>query len=165
LEAKDLSRQAQAEMDALLNELRPAGLDERGLIAALTDYLDTFERREGIEVQFDNQTSSDLEFPLSYEQALFRVAQEAMANVSRHASASYVDIELRATREIVTLKISDDGMGFDPALLQNGTTMGLRGMRERLIGLGGTLTVDTAPGKGTLLDAQLPRPEEEGSHV
>lgn len=158
LEAKDLSRQAQDEMTALLNELRPVGLDERGLIVALTHYLDTFERREGISIRWQNNAAHDLSLPLSYEQALFRIAQEALANVARHAAASQVVIELHTTAENVILQISDDGKGFDPAAMQNGSTMGLRGMLERLTGLGGSLTVDTAPGKGTRLEAHLPRP-------
>ena len=90
LEAGALSREAQAEMQALLNELRPAGLDERGLVAALTDYLAAFERREGIEVRW--QAEGDCALPLTHAQALFRVAQEALANVARHAHAARVTV-------------------------------------------------------------------------
>jgi NarL family two-component system sensor histidine kinase LiaS len=118
LEARELSRQAQAEMQALLNELRPVGLDERGLVAALT-------------------------------------------NVARHAQAARVTVELRATPEAVTLRVADDGRGFDPAAIHTGSTMGLQGMRERLARLGGTLTVDAVPGAGTRLVACLPRPLPE----
>jgi signal transduction histidine kinase len=166
LEAKDHSRQAQAEMRALLNELRPAGLDERGLVAALTDHLAAFEQREGIGVGW--QPVEDPALPLIHEQALFRVAQEALTNVARHAEATQVAVELHVTPDTVTLRVVDDGKGFDPAAIQIKTTMGLQGMQERLAGLGGTLTVDAAPGVGTRIAACLPRPahvEEGESHV
>ncbi len=155
LEAREHSRQAQAEMQSLLNELRPAGLDERGLVAALTDHLATFERQEGIETNW--QADDALSVPLTYEQALYRIAQEALTNVTRHAQATEVTIELRATPESVILNVADNGQGFDATGLQEGTTMGLQGMRERLVGLGGTLTIDTAPGAGARLTASLPR--------
>jgi NarL family two-component system sensor histidine kinase LiaS len=164
LEAREHSRQAQAEMQALLNELRPVGLDERGLVAALVDHLVAFERREGIAVHWQTEAADDLLLPPPCEQALFRVAQEALANVARHAQATHVTVELRVMPEAVTLQVSDDGRGFDPSAVEAGSTMGLRGMQERLSGLGGTLTVDAAPGAGTRITASLPRPapSEEG---
>lgn len=162
LEAKDLSRQAQTEMQALLNELRPAGLDEGGLVAAITEHLTAFEQREGIGV--DWQLMEDPGLPLIHEQALFRITQEALTNVARHAQASRVTVELHATPKAVTLQIADNGRGFDPSAVQTEDTMGLQGIRERLVGLGGTLTVDSAPGEGTRLVVHLPRPKstEEG---
>jgi len=166
LEAKDHSRRAQAEMQALLNELRPVGLDERGLVAALTDHLAAFEEREGIRVGW--QPVDDPALPLIYEQALFRAAQEALNNVSRHAEATQVRVELRVTPDAVTLRVADDGKGFDPDAIQTKATLGLQGMRERLAGLGGTLTIDAAPGVGTRIEARMPRPadaEEDESHV
>ena len=159
LEAKELSRQAQAEMQALLSELRPAGLDERDLVAALTDYLAAYERREGIEVHW--QATGDLPLPLTHEETLFRVVQEALTNVARHARATDVTVELHATPETVTLRVADDGAGFDPAAIQTESTMGLQGMRERLARLGGTLTVEATPGAGTRLTACLPRARSE----
>jgi NarL family two-component system sensor histidine kinase LiaS len=166
LEAKDLSRQAQAEMQALLNELRPAGLDERGLIAAVTNLLADFEQREGIEASW--QPVEDPALPLIYEQAFYRVTQEALTNVARHAEATQVAAELHVTPDTVTLRVADNGNGFDPAAIQTKTTMGLQGMQERIAGLGGTFTVDTSPGAGTRLEACLPLPADvEGgeSHV
>jgi signal transduction histidine kinase len=166
LEAKEHSRQAQAEMQALLNELRPAGLDERGLVAALADHLAAFEQREGIRVRW--QPVADPALPLIYEQALFRVAQEALTNVARHAEATQVTVELHITPDTVTLRVADDGEGFDAAAIDTNTTMGLQGMEERIAGLGGTFTVDAAPGEGTRIAACLSRPvdvEEDESHV
>jgi NarL family two-component system sensor histidine kinase LiaS len=158
LEAKEHSRQAQAEMEALLNELRPAGLDERGLVAALTDYLTTFEQQQSIRVDWHTVGMDGLSLPLMHEQALYRVAQEALANVARHARATCVMVELSTTPEAVTLRIVDDGRGFDPVAVEPGATMGLQGMHERLAGWGGTLTIDATPGVGTRLTARLPRP-------
>jgi len=155
LEAKELSRQAQTEMQALLNELRPAGLDERGLIVAITDHSATFEQREGIKVVW--QPEEDPALPPIDEHALFRVVQEALTNVARHAEATQVKVELHVTPNTVKLFITDDGKGFDMAAIQTKTTMGLQGMQERLVGLGGTLSVETAPGAGTQLIALLPR--------
>ncbi|MDY6877480.1 MAG: histidine kinase [Chloroflexota bacterium] len=160
LEVKELGRQAQAEMQALLSELRLPGLDERGLVAALADYLVAYERRESIEVHW--QAVDDVSLPLTHEQALFRVAQEALTNVARHAQATWVKVELHATPETVTLEIADDGSGFDPTAIEAGSTMGLQGMRERLAGLGGTLTVDTVTDGGTRLVARLPLPAHTG---
>ena len=154
LEAKDLSRQAQIEMQSLLNELRPAGLDERGLVAAITDILAAFEQREGIGV--DWQPVEDLALPLIHEQALFRIVQEALTNVARHAQATRVMVDLHATADTVTLQVADNGIGFHPSAAETEPTMGLQGMRERLIKLGGTLTIDSAPGAGTRLVANLP---------
>jgi signal transduction histidine kinase len=153
---RELSRQAQAEMVALLNELRPAGLAERGLATALADHLSAFERREGIGVHW--QAAGDFSLPLTHQEALFRIAQEALTNVARHAQATRITVELHATSETVALHVADDGKGFDPAVIPAGSTRGLQGMRERLAGLGGTLTVDATPGAGTRLTATLPRP-------
>ena len=165
LEAKDHSRQAQTEMQALLNELRPAGLDERGLVASVTDHLASFEQREGIGVCW--QPVEDPALPLIHEQALFRFTQEALTNVARHAEATQVTVELHVTPDTVTLRVADDGEGFDPAAIQTKKTMGLQGMQERLVGLGGTLTVNSTPGVGTRIAACLPRPAdvEEGESL
>lgn len=167
-EAQEHSRQAQAEMQALLNELRPAGLDERGLIAALNDYTATFGQRQEMQVRWHADVETDFSLPLTHEQALFRIAQEALTNVVRHAHATQVMVELRATPEAVELQVTDDGRGFDLSSLESGKTMGLQGMRERLMNLGGTLTIDTNPATGTRILAHLPRPsqtEEKAPYV
>lgn len=158
LEAKEHSRRAQAEMESLLNELRPAGLDERGLVVALEDYLAAFKQQQIIQVDWHAVGVDDLALPSTHKQALYRVAQEALANVVRHARATGVAVDLSATPEAITLCVTDNGRGFDPAAVEPGTTMGLQGMRERLAALGGTLTIDAAPGTGTRLTAHLPRP-------
>ena len=86
------------------------------------------------------------------------MAQESLTNVARHAQASQVTVKLRTTTDQVILRIADDGQGFDPADAQNGSTMGIKGMRERLVELGGTLKVDSKSGTGTRIVAHLPYP-------
>ncbi len=162
LEAGEFSRQAQAEMQVLLNELRPAGLDERGLVAALSDYVTAFANREGIEA--DLCADAELKLPLAHQQAFFRVVQEALANVARHAEASRVEIRLDSDAESVMLEVADDGRGFDPTAMYARTSMGLQGMRERLAGIGGTFEVESAPGEGTRITARMVVQREETSN-
>jgi signal transduction histidine kinase len=89
--------------------------------------------------------------PASVETALFRIAQEALLNVARHAQARQVEIGLTRDRQGVTLLVADDGRGFDPEAPQSGTHMGLWSMRERVGQLGGRFEVESAPGQGTKL--------------
>ena len=159
LEAKDHSRQAQAEMQALLNELRPAGLDDRGLVAALEDFVAGFGRAEGIEVEW--WADDDLELPMTHQQALYRVAQEALTNVARHAEADRVSVSLRENGDAVVLEVVDDGRGFDSVLTYAGNSMGLQGMKERLAVISGTLDVESAPGEGTRVIARVIPPMEK----
>jgi NarL family two-component system sensor histidine kinase LiaS len=161
-EAQDLSHQAQSEMQALLNELRPADLDKHGLLVALQNYLDAFAQREDVVVHW--QTEGERQLPLIYEQTLFRVAQEALSNVARHAGASQATVELHTGPETVTLRVADDGVGFDPASVRTEATLGLRGMRERLAALDGTLTIQASPGAGTRLCATLPDPTRKEAY-
>jgi signal transduction histidine kinase len=92
--------------------------------------------------------------PTTTEVVLLRVAQEALANVRKHAAAGRVDVELRYDDGAVALTVRDDGRGFDPAAVSGG--YGLRGMRERIRQAGGTITVATAPGEGTVVRAEVP---------
>lgn len=155
LESKEHSRQALFEMQTLLNELRPADLEERELVIALGDYLAAFERRHGIRV--DWQPAKDLSLPPIHEQALYRIAQEALTNVARHAQATRVSVEIETTPEAITLRIIDNGLGFDPSAIKPGITLGLQGMRERLSELNGVLTITSVPDVGTQLIATLPQ--------
>ena len=143
-------------MQALLLELRPAELDERGLRSALRTHAETWSDRQGVEVDFRANGATDL--PLAHQQALFRVAQEALANVGRHAQATQVEIELGSRNGDVTLSIRDNGRGFDPEAVRAQSSMGLRGMKERITPLGGAVRVESQPGSGTHLAATLPNP-------
>jgi NarL family two-component system sensor histidine kinase LiaS len=164
-EAVHHSESAQAEMQALLEELRPAGLDDRGLTAALADYLANFENRESLTVDWQPPETPDLDIPLRHQQAVFRVAQQALTNVARHAAADSVAVSLSMARDAVVPTVSDDGQGFDPSATESGSTMGIRSMRERVEALGGTLEIDSAPEAGTRLTATVPRPTEPHEEV
>ena len=150
-EAETLSRQAQRELTALIQELRPAALGDQGLAAALRAYAADWSRQNGVPVEFKTQGERPL--PLSTEQALFRVAQEALANVARHSQANQVEMRLDWEKSAVSLTISDNGRGFDSQAQSNG--YGLQGMRERLDALGGSLTVSSQPGHGATIRAEL----------
>ncbi|MHB2021640.1 MAG: GAF domain-containing sensor histidine kinase, partial [Candidatus Xenobia bacterium] len=142
-----------AEMRSLIFELRPESLDSEGLVAALERHLGALQARHRIEVA--SQLAA--EPPLSSEgrHALYRVAQEALNNIVKHAAASHVDLTLSADHRNVTLTIADDGQGFDGPGDVPGH-LGLRSMRERMATVGGSLQIDSTPGQGTRVLAILP---------
>lgn len=152
-EAEALARQAQAELTVLIRELRPAALQGQGLAEALGTYLEAWSRQTGIPIDISRQGERSL--PLPIELALFRVAQEALANVARHSRAGQVTVHLAYASEQVTLTISDNGSGFDPRLAGE-KGLGLHSMQERLALLGGELEIQAAPGQGTQLVARAP---------
>ncbi len=154
-QAEALLRQAQSELTALIRELRPAALQGQGLVPALQEYLDAWSRRTGIRADLHVQGRRHL--PLEVEQALFRVAQEALSNVARHSRAQTVVLRLQWEPDAVVLAIQDDGVGFRPEEAR-GRGMGLTSMAERVQDLGGTLEVHSEPGKGTRVVARIPRP-------
>jgi len=150
-EAEDLSWEVQQELTGLIHELRPVELEERGLAAALQEYSSRWSRQTGIEVSL--ALDGEHTIPPEVEQAMFRLTQEALSNVSRHAEAKHVEIVLACTESAIILKVTDDGRGFDP-VSSPGKGMGLRFMRERIEALDGELTVESAPGAGTRLSAR-----------
>jgi PAS domain S-box-containing protein len=141
----------------IAQELRPPLLDDLGLAEALDYHLQEFGARTGLECEFD---APDLDPALDGATAtgLYRVAQEALTNVVRHAQAHRVTVRLSAGVDGVRLSVADDGRGFDPAGARIQRTLGLVGMRERLAALGGELRVVSAPGAGTVVTALIPRP-------
>jgi signal transduction histidine kinase len=141
----------------LLSELRPPALDEHGLAGALKLYGDSFARQAKLNVSVDAQVGHR---PApEVETIVYRVTQEALTNVSKHAQARHVWIRLTAEEHAVDLTIRDDGVGFDPAqaalLLKDGH-FGLAGMRERVELGGGRLELDSRPGEGTTIGVELP---------
>ena len=148
-----LTTQAQQELSNIILELRPAALSEQGLAGTAAIYLDQWTRQTNIVVLSNLTKITGLNF--DGELALFRVLQEALANVARHSRASSVKVSLLPEAEMATLQIQDNGHGFDLALIPiNG--YGLHSMPERLVELGGSLKVDTAPGQGVTVTACLP---------
>src|SRR5918911_676591 len=145
-QADELVRLAQKELNVLIHQMRPAALEGKGLSAALGDYAADWSRRS--EIPAEVHVRGERETPLEVEQALFRVAQEALANVAKHSGANSVEVDLIYDADAVTLRIADDGRWFDPPK-DNGDGFGLQSMSERLAKLGGRVEVESAPGKGT----------------
>ncbi len=138
-------------------ELRPTVLDDLGLIPALQAFLASFIGKTGIQVAFQAASSVE-ECSDSVRTMLFRVAQEALANVSRHAKASQVTISLKRTSKVISMDITDDGQGFETgARTRKGgaNRLGLVGMRERVEMLGGTFQIDSTPGKSTTVRVEI----------
>jgi signal transduction histidine kinase len=133
-------------------------VSERGLVPALRDYLDEFEERHGIRVSLEADDATT-PVPDVVGSQLFRIAQEALANVRKHARAERAWTSIRHPQPaVLVLEIGDDGIGFDPAQAPRGTAsaLGLASMRERAVVLGGTFRVDTAPGSGTRITVTVP---------
>jgi two-component system, NarL family, sensor kinase len=152
--ALDLSRHNMEEARRSVVDLRAARLEGRTLAEALMSMLDEQARAAVLETRFD-VTGEYLPLPVRVEAGLFRIAQEAITNVVRHAQASNIRLELVSTPGQVRLSVEDNGRGFDPTLLVEGR-FGLMGLNERVRLLGGTLQVDSAPGEGTKLQALIP---------
>jgi signal transduction histidine kinase len=162
-ESQLLLTQTVAEIRELAGELRPARLEYAGLEAALADFAGQFQRRTGV----DAHVAVDLGLPddapqrlgADLEWLLYRVVQEALTNCARHASAGRVDVDLRRTGDLVELRISDDGVGFDPDAIARGSKppgLGLLEMREWVQTAQGHFSVSARPGEGTHLLATVP---------
>ena len=156
-EVETTAQAAQREMTRLIEDLRPGSLQEQGLAAALNDYTLLFGAQEHLLIYLDVQ-GNDALLPPPVAEALYRVAQEALHNVARHARATRVDVHLRCVPEQVALTVGDNGTGFDPAQSQRG--LGLANMQERMLAVGGRLAVESQVGIGTtvLAEAGLTRP-------
>jgi signal transduction histidine kinase len=143
----EISQQALKEMRLLVYELRPLVLRREGLVGALQQRLDAVEKRAGVDARL--LVEGTIELPTSVEEALYRIAQEALNNALKHAAATSVTVTVRARGDRVELEVMDDGRGFDPGALSDKGGMGLVGMRERAEKMGGTLAVLSRPGAGT----------------
>ncbi len=163
--ADELVRLAQKELNVLIHEMRPAALEGKGLAVALSDYAADWSRRS--EIPAEVHVRGERETPLEIEQALFRVAQEALANVAKHSGASRAEVDLVYDADRLTLRIADDGHGFD-SKGRSYEGFGLQSMSERLEKLGGRVEVESVPGEGTRVDAVCPltgAPGEEGKET
>jgi NarL family two-component system sensor histidine kinase LiaS len=159
VEAEKLSLQSQEELATLIQKLRPAPLESDSLPKALERYTNAWSRQTGVST--DLQVRGERALPQAIEQALFRVFQEALANVARHSAAETVNIGLTYTTESVKLSIIDDGQGFNP--VENETHgYGLKSMQERVDRLGGWLQIESAPGMGTKVLVEIPDIDREG---
>ncbi|WP_344569244.1 GAF domain-containing sensor histidine kinase [Streptomyces axinellae] len=154
-EVARLSAEAVDELRAAVVEMRPAALDEDGLVATLRTQAQILDRAHTAEVTFACEGVRAL--PSAQEEALLRVAQEALHNALRHADAAHVRVTLVRRGPGAVLTVTDDGAGFDPgAVRTSGRHLGLVSMRDRAGGVGGRLTVLSEPGKGTAVEMEVP---------
>ena len=154
--ADELSRDLLARVRALALDLRPAMLDDLGLLEALLWHFEQYTARTGVRVSFKH-SGMDRRFAGPTETAAYRIVQESLTNVARHAKVDEVEVQAWTDGDGVLLQIEDHGAGFDPeAVLARGTTSGLVGMRERASLLGGWLRITSAPGESTTVTAMLP---------
>lgn len=142
-----------AEMRALIFELRPESLETEGLIPALEKQFAAIRARHGLAVEASLPEEPDA--PLEVKQAIYRIVQEFVHNTVKHARAQRITVRLEQTPEGMRLDAADDGIGFDPDGSFPGH-LGLRSMRERAESLGGTLAIESAPGRGTRVAAHIP---------
>jgi PAS domain S-box-containing protein len=143
-------------------DLRPAMLDDFGVLPALSWLFDRYTAQTGIKVAF-NHRALEQRFTAEQETAVYRIVQEALTNVARHAGVGSVNVEAWADGGILGVSVTDQGAGFDvDAELANGMTGGLAGLRERAMLLGGRLTIESKPGAGTRLIAELPPSSDSG---
>jgi NarL family two-component system sensor histidine kinase LiaS len=152
VEADALVDSVRNELTILVQELRPQSLEGQDFSEILKEYTFDWSQRCGIEINVNVEGSDQPS--LETKEALFRIAQEALANVARHSSASSVEISLKYESNLVTMMIQDNGIGFDINAAHNG--LGLSSMRERTGVLSGSFTVMSEPGQGTQIIVTLP---------
>jgi two-component system, chemotaxis family, CheB/CheR fusion protein len=156
-QTQELAKQIDADLDFLAWELRPASLDELGLVAAIEGFIQDWSKHFGIAADFHTAGLAAIRLQSDIEINLYRIAQEALNNIYKHAEASQVDIILEHRDKSVVLIIEDNGKGFNPnekINIEEG--LGLISMRERAALVGGTLEIEATPGKGTTIFSRIP---------
>lgn len=143
----ETAQQAMKQLRLLLYELRPGVLEQIGLLRALQQRLDVVERRAGIDAYLE--FASPFRLPPPVEDGLYRIAQEALNNALKHASAQAVTVRVRVDGDVVTLEVIDDGMGFDVAAEADENSIGIQHMHERAAALNADLVIESEAGKGT----------------
>ncbi len=165
-DARSLAARSLDEVRRMMYDLRPAVLDDLGLVPAITWYANRTLSAQGIDVRVE--ADLDRALPKEIETPLFRVVQEVLTNVGRHAKAEQVLVQLAADDERLRIEIEDDGVGFDPASVApargGGRGWGLMGIRERVDLVGGHLEITSSPGNGTyvVIDVPLPQGDRHG---
>lgn len=157
-------RQAQALLNELIGkvrdlslDLRPGMLDDLGLLPALLWLIDRYTEQTNVQVSFHHVRLDDRRFVTEIETAAYRIVQEALTNVARHARTDQVSVQVRVAESVLQVEVCDQGRGFDPApVLAAGYAAGLSGLRERAELLSGHLVIESAPGQGTRVAVDLP---------
>lgn len=150
--ALHLNRETQQELKLIIDELRPAALQGKGLAQALKEYADRWQEHTGIKVE--TVVSGERSLPLDVEQVFYRVLQEALSNIARHAEADQVGLSLNMTPNAVALIVADNGRGFAVNDVPS-NSYGLAGMKGRIEEVGGTLKVDSTLSAGTTITAEV----------
>ena len=157
-----IALQMESDMDVLARELRPTLLDDVGLRAALEDYVRRWGARVGIAAAYQSAWTEHERMSTEIETNLYRIAQEALNNVAKHAYATRADVLLGRRGADVVLVVEDDGVGFDAVAKEAGDCgLGLVGMRERAALIGGVLEIESACGRGTTVFVRVPRLAKE----
>lgn len=154
----EIARQSLKEMRLLIYELRPIALESAGLVGAIQQRLDAVEGRAGVEARL--LLDGELEFPPLVEEALYRIAQEALNNALKHAAATMLTVRLETRGGQISLQIQDNGRGFDLEEANQSGGLGLSSMRERAEQMGGELTIQTNPENGTVVQVTVEVPDE-----
>jgi PAS domain S-box-containing protein len=145
---------AVASVRRIAADLRPLVLDDLGLVPAIEWVAQSFTQRTGLPCELRVDESLELDEP--FATGMFRMVQESLANVAKHARASKVEVELRRDGENVVLRVEDDGIGFRPTAPRKPQSLGLVGLRERAMLMRGEVRVESAPGTGTRVEARIP---------
>lgn len=152
-QAREAAMELAAELRAIWTGMRPGSLDDIGLLAALKWHLEDFTRRTGIEVQFDHR-GLERNLPQDVRTAVYRIVQEALLNVARHAMANRVSVDVDCSEHMLIIDIRDDGVGFESKAIPSRCS-GLMVIRERARHLNGKLSLESAPGNGTHVAVEL----------
>src|SRR5579862_1541513 len=154
-EVRELVRSTLQDVRRLAVELRPKVLDDFGLVAALERLTDNFAEQTGMTIEFAPNLPGDARFPPEVETALYRLVQESFTNIVKHARATSVSVLLMRKANSVSVVVEDDGVGFEPGR-ETGDGIGLLGMRERVGLFGGRVVLESRPGAGTTVVAEVP---------
>lgn len=151
-ETKTVANQAMLELLSLARQLRPTALDDHGLVAAIAGQVEQ-ARAGGIEAEL-NAVGDSSDLPGDVQLVVYRVAQEALSNATRHSEAGRIEVTLRRAGESIELAVADDGRGF--VFDQSERGLGIAGMRERALAVGGELAIESRPGQGTTVRLLVP---------
>jgi len=154
-ELKTLIDKTVQKVRSLIRYLRPEVLDDLGLIEALAWQAREFKSRTGIDIKFKSNIKK-IKVDKNTSTALFRIFQEALTNIARHAKATHVDVNIEKKERIFSLKVTDNGVGISSDIGDKSKSFGLLGMKERALILGGKVEVNGADGKGTTVEARVP---------
>jgi signal transduction histidine kinase len=154
---EQVAQQLDRDVDHLVWELRPTALDDLGLRAALANYVQDWSLRVRVSAELHTAGLTNDRLDSEIETTLYRIAQEALNNIAKHARAGHVEVILERRSDHVSLIVEDDGVGFDPVeMTDDRRGFGLLGMQERAALVGATLEIESAPGEGTTIFVRMP---------